>query len=280
MSMEQIPEGVGRTAIGVARARARESARPDRLFNDPYAAAFVAADGRAERAAPTGAPSPALRTMARHLVLRTRFFDDYLVAAAEAGCHQVVTLAAGLDTRAFRLDWPAGTRFFELDMPAVLAFKERVLAEQGAEPAGPRAVIAADLREDWAAALAKAGFDTAVPTVWLLEGLLVYLEAEDAAAILSTVTELSAPGSRLALTHRPGGPDHPVRTDPNGPEQAAPELADVVALWIGGLTEDPSDWLNRNGWRAQWHDRAEVAVALGRGADYISPRPGYLTAER
>lgn len=224
MSKEQIPDGVGRTAIGVARVRAHESTRRDRLFNDPYAAAFVVADGRRDLAV-TAKPSPGLIAMVRHLVLRTRFFDDYLLAAAESGCRQVVVPAAGLDTRAFRLDWPAGTRFFELDMPAVLAFKERVLAEQGAQPAGPRTVIAIDLREDWATALTSAGFDPTAPTVWLLEGLLVYLDSDDVEAILTTVTGLSAPGSRLALTHglgNRGGGRPPNRTPPSTPPPNSP----------------------------------------------------------
>lgn len=58
-------------------------------------------------------------------MIRTRFYDDYLTAATAAGSRQVVLLAAGLDTRAFRLAWPAGTRVFELDLPGVLAFRRR-----------------------------------------------------------------------------------------------------------------------------------------------------------
>ncbi|MGC0316607.1 class I SAM-dependent methyltransferase [Kitasatospora acidiphila] len=279
MSKEQIPDGVGRTAIGVARVRAHESTRRDRLFNDPYAAAFVVADGRRDLAV-TAKPSPGLIAMVRHLVLRTRFFDDYLLAAAESGCRQVVVPAAGLDTRAFRLDWPAGTRFFELDMPAVLAFKERVLAEQGAQPAGPRTVIAIDLREDWATALTSAGFDPTAPTVWLLEGLLVYLDSDDVEAILATVTGLSAPGSRLALTHGLGNRGRRQAPEPHAPEHAAAELTDVVALWRGGLNEDPVAWLDRHGWRARRNDRADVAVAVGRGADYVTSQRSFVTAER
>ncbi len=126
--------GVGKTALGVAQIRAHESQRPDQLFDDPYAAAFVAAaptafpdtfPGRAEAAAdPLAGVGAAFAVSA---VLRTRFFDDYLRQASAAGCGQVVLLAAGLDTRAYRLPWPADTRLFELDLPAVLDFKERVL---------------------------------------------------------------------------------------------------------------------------------------------------------
>ncbi|WP_329577797.1 SAM-dependent methyltransferase [Kitasatospora sp. NBC_01250] len=280
MTSDVIPEGVGRTAIGVARVRALESARTDRLFEDPYAAAFVAAALDGPPPAPRTDVSPAMILLAHHLVIRTRFFDDYLTAAGRAGCTQVVVPAAGLDTRAFRLDWPAGTKVFELDMPAVLGFKERVLAEQGAQAPVARTTIAVDLREDWAGPLVEAGFDPAARTVWLVEGLLVYLGAEEAAALLDTIDSLSAPGSRLALTHgskdrRRAGASQVVA----GAEHAA-ELAPLVAMWRGGLDEDPVGWLARRGWRAERHDRAELAVGYGRPADYVTSQRSLVTAER
>jgi methyltransferase (TIGR00027 family) len=279
VTTEQIPEGVGRTAIGVARVRALESARPDRLFHDPYAAAFVHADGVRE-VAPSIDPTPAMVAMARHLVVRTRFFDDYLLAAARAGCAQVVLLAAGLDTRAHRLDWPAGTRVFELDLPEVLAFKQRVLAEQGAEPAAHLTALAVDLREDWAGALTAAGFDPDRPAVWLAEGLLVYLESDDVAGLLDTVTRLSAPGSRLAITHGLGADAHAGRAPSPEDPTTDPAFAPVVKLWRGGLAEDPVGRLDRHGWRAERHDRARLAVEYGRPADYLSPQRSFVTAER
>jgi methyltransferase (TIGR00027 family) len=88
-----------------------------------------------------------------HGVIRTRFFDDYLAAATAAGCRQVMLLAAGLDTRAFRLAWPQRTRVFEVDLPDVLAFKETVLATRNAAPRRERITVPADLREDWMAEL-------------------------------------------------------------------------------------------------------------------------------
>jgi hypothetical protein len=108
-----------------------------------------------------------------HGVIRTRFFDDYLTAAIAARCHQVVLLAAGLDTRALRLAWPAGTRVFEIDLPGVLSFKDSVLAAQGAVPRCERIKVPADLCTDWTAALAEAGFDRSTPAAWLAEGLLI-----------------------------------------------------------------------------------------------------------
>ncbi|WP_280721901.1 SAM-dependent methyltransferase [Kitasatospora sp. MAA4] len=275
MTSHGIPEGVGRTAIGVARTRAIESSRPDRLFDDPYAAGFVtAAYGEVPERKP-GEVSPGMIAMARNLVVRTRFFDDYLLEAAADGCRQVVVPAAGLDTRAFRLAWPDGVRFFELDVPEVLAFKERVLAEQGAVAACRRTALAADLREDWSAVLSGAGFDPAARSVWLVEGLLIYFDSDEAAQLLTTVGELSAPGSRLALTHGPGRRDRDLLSG----DEVAPELAPVAALWRGGLDEDPVTWLARDGWRAARHDRAAAAASYGR-PNYVSPQARFVTAER
>jgi methyltransferase (TIGR00027 family) len=99
----------------VATVRARESQRADRLFDDPYAQAFVdAAPGAFPEEAQVREQTAGARELARlgaafylHVVIRTRFYDDWLTAAAGGGCGQVVLLAAGLDSRAFRLEWPA-----------------------------------------------------------------------------------------------------------------------------------------------------------------------------
>ncbi len=105
MESRESLRGVGKTALGVARVRAEESRRPDRLFDDPYAQAFLDAAPEAFPAEPTTADELASLGAAFyfHGVIRTRFFDDYLLAACVAGCTQVVLLAAGLDTRVFRL---------------------------------------------------------------------------------------------------------------------------------------------------------------------------------
>ncbi|WP_063762783.1 SAM-dependent methyltransferase [Streptomyces sp. NRRL S-1448] len=261
--------GVAATALGVARIRAAESARPDRLFDDPYAAAFVAAappppaaDTRAADAEVPAAHREAFyRGLFRHIVLRTRFFDDYLTAAAtEHALRQVVVPAAGLDTRAYRLPWPDGVRLYEVDLPEVLAFKERVLAEQGARPRCARTAVAADLRTDWSAALRSAGFAPDRPTAWLVEGLLVYLSAAEAARLLTTIGEQSAPGSRLAF---PGSRDF--RNSPMmAGGRALPSMRAVSALWQGGLDEPADDWLGRHGWRPRTYARETVAASYGR----------------
>ncbi|MEB3371237.1 class I SAM-dependent methyltransferase [Saccharopolyspora mangrovi] len=202
-----IVTSVGLTALGVAAARALETHRDDRLISDPYAAAFV-------KAADAPAPMPtspqevaqlpadsiwAQAKMEDYMGVRSRCFDDFFTDAGEAGIRQVVILASGLDARAHRLDWAAGTTVFEIDQPQVLEFKQTVLDGLAASPKCGHRPVPIDLREDWSSALLRAGFDTAAPTAWLAEGLLPYLPPEAEQQLLSSIDELSAPGSRLAV---------------------------------------------------------------------------------
>jgi methyltransferase (TIGR00027 family) len=274
--------GVGKTALGVAAVRARESQRKDRLFNDPYAQRFVDAAPGAFPGEPTSAGNLAtlgpLASLGEvfffHAVVRTRFFDDYLITATAAGCRQVVLLAAGLDARAFRLPWPDGVRVFELDLPGVLVFKEAVLAGCGAVPGCTRTVVPADLREDWATELVAAGFDRAAPTAWLAEGLLLYLTADEAARLLTETGELSAPDSQLSFEHGTIA-DTALLTQ----ARAMPAMAQYTSLWKGGLGVDAPGWLSRHGWQPQLHDRAELAASYGRPVPGPSSG-GFLTAVR
>lgn len=269
-------QGVAKTALGAARMRAEESRRSDRLFEDPYAQAFVDA---APEATPVARPRDGEladlgAALGEHVALRTRFFDDRLLDACAAGVGQVVLLAAGLDTRAFRLTWPAGVRLFELDLPEVLAFKARVLQRVGAVPGCERVPVTVDLRNDWRSSLSAAGHDGGQPTAWLVEGLLVYLTAEEAARVLDDVGGASAPGSRLAFEH--GAAASRLLADRAGD---APTLRGVTAMWKGGLGADTPNWLAEHGWATQIHDRAVLAAALGRPTDNTSGS-GFITATR
>ncbi len=154
------------TARWTAMARAKETERPDRLFNDPWAAKLAGPEGEAWAAQQTGSPFSTAP-----MVIRTRFFDDFLLQAAEQDqIRQIVMLGAGLDTRAFRLDWPENTHVFELDQPAVLDYKEQVLRSAGAQPACYRHAVAIDLTGPWEEALLHSNFDPQQPSGWLAEG--------------------------------------------------------------------------------------------------------------
>jgi methyltransferase (TIGR00027 family) len=111
----------------------------------------------------------------------------------------VVLLAAGLDTRAYRLSWSRGVHAYELDLPEVLGFKETVLTKCAAVPRCDRKVVPVDLRKDWTVPLTKAGLGTDEPTAWLAEGLFTYLTARESTDLLTRVGELSASRSLLGF---------------------------------------------------------------------------------
>ncbi|MFJ9690690.1 class I SAM-dependent methyltransferase [Kitasatospora sp. NPDC101183] len=270
------PSGVWATAVGVARVRALESDRDDALFRDPLARAFAAAGGLWSSPAPLPDEEGArLRRLAVaiSIVIRTRFLDDLLDEACAAGVRQVVLLGAGMDSRAFRMDWPEGTRLFEVDTAEPLDFKAAVLREERATARCERITVAVDLREDWPAALAAAGHDPAAPTAWIAEGLLIYLPEEAVELLLTRIGARSAPGSRMGLTLGSRGVIDRFAAD------AAPGSA--ASLWVSEMPEDPVAWLAAHGWQAETHTIRERAAAYGRPVA-IPPRreegPGGLVS--
>ncbi|MEU1115941.1 MULTISPECIES: class I SAM-dependent methyltransferase [unclassified Streptomyces] len=196
---------MGATALLVAAARAIETHRPDALARDVYAEHFVLAAPasagwpvRMQQVA-DGDANPLWGRFARYFGLRTRVLDDFLLRAVHTeGIRQVVLLGAGLDSRAFRLDWPSECVIFEIDREGVLKFKQEVLDGLSAAPRAARVPVPVDLRADWVAALADAGFDPAAPSAWLAEGLLFYLPPAAETYLIDRVDQLSATGSALA----------------------------------------------------------------------------------
>jgi methyltransferase (TIGR00027 family) len=272
------PEGVGETAIGAAMMRARESDRVGGLFQDPYAAAFVAEAPPVFEDGPSTDDDPALAALEaafeEAVVVRTRFYDDFVQTASAGGCRQVVMLGAGLDTRAFRLDWPIGTRLFELDLPDVLTFKQRVLSRLGAEPRCQRITVEVDLQEDWSLPLITGGFESSAQTGWIAEGLMPYLATNDAERLLLTVGDLSSPGSRLAL-------EHAAITDDSllSQARAIPTMDQITGMWKGGLRETADGWLRQHGWQVE-NVGHESLVAKYRRRAPGGAIAGFLTAAR
>lgn len=204
-----LASSVGATATLVATQRAL--ATREGLIDDPFAEPLVRAvgvdfftrflDGEIEFEELD--PAFNLRLAAEGMAVRTRFFDKLFTDAAAVGARQAVILAAGLDSRAYRLPWPDGTVVFEVDQPDVIEFKTRTLAELGAEPTADRRPVGIDLREDWPKTLLENGFDRTQPTAWIAEGLLIYLPPQAQDRLFDNITGLSAPGSRLATEHVP-----------------------------------------------------------------------------
>jgi methyltransferase (TIGR00027 family) len=132
--MDRAHEAVASTGLLVAAIRALESTRDDRLFTDSLADKLAGDTGRALLAA---AIEGSGERSTVQIVVRTRFFDDALLRAARVS-KQVVLLAAGMDSRAYRLDWPDGTTVYELDQPAVIAAKADRLADDRPRVVGAR----------------------------------------------------------------------------------------------------------------------------------------------
>jgi methyltransferase (TIGR00027 family) len=212
-----LASSVGATATMVAAARAIATAAPNPVIDDRFAAPLVRAvgvdfftklvDGELTEADLGDDPSMNIVRFANGMAARTRFFDEFFDQAVESGVRQAVILASGLDARAYRLNWPAGTVVYEIDQPEVIEFKTRTLAELGAQPTAERRTVAVDLRDDWVSALRAAGFDPAAPTAWIAEGLFGYLPSEAQDRLLELITENSAPGSRVAAEAVPSTGD-------------------------------------------------------------------------
>lgn len=182
------------TAQWTAAIRAMESARTKgALFQDRFALILAEPDGFKLLQRYRGAG------VQEFVVIRTRYFDDACAAAlaGQPSIRQVVAVAAGMDTRPFRLDWPDGVKFYELDHHALLNEKAKRLASQGATPRATRVSVALDLAANWLPLLVEADFNPHCPTLWLVEGLLFFLTQAQVQDLLSTIRMVSAPGSRL-----------------------------------------------------------------------------------
>jgi methyltransferase (TIGR00027 family) len=229
-----LASSVGATATMVAAARAVATRTADPLITDPFAEPLVRAvgidfftrlaSGELDAAGSEDAPVLGVQRMTDVMAVRTRYFDEFFARAASAGVRQAVILASGLDARAYRLSWPAGTTVFEIDQPQVIEFKTATLTDLGAAPLADHRVVGIDLRQDWPAALRQAGFDADRPTAWIAEGLLRYLPPDAQDRLLDDITALSAEGS---VRRRHWSESAPTRASPLPAKDpcAQPELA-------------------------------------------------------
>jgi methyltransferase (TIGR00027 family) len=201
-----ITEGVGATALGVAWSRSEEAASDCPLFTDPYAQLFVDAAMNRGWQLPPHYMLERIRSIGGYAASRTKWFDEFFIAAGANGIDQAVILAAGLDARGWRLPWVDDTVLYEIDQPKVLEFKAQTLAQHNAIPSVSRYVaVPIDLRQDWPKALCDTGFDVAIPTAWAAEGLLPYLPADGQDLLFERINELSARGSRVGVESFGGG---------------------------------------------------------------------------
>ncbi len=235
----------------VAAVRARETARSDRLFTDPFAAelageqALEMARAREERTKDS---------VADRLAIRTRFFDDFLIDAVSE-ISQIVILAAGMDARAFRLPWPDGTIIYELDKEEVLAKKEAILKEK--VPLCNRKAIAVDLTQPWQDKLLEQGYRNDLPSIWLLEGLLMYLTEWQVYNLLRTVWEMTAIGSYIGADIL------------NVYALQSPDLA--AKYWRSGF-DYPEEIFASIGWNIEVFEAGQPEANFGRLTTEVPPR--------
>src|SRR4051812_44945695 len=263
-----LASSVGATATMVAAARAMATKAPNPLIDDPYAEPLVRAVGvdfftrlatGELRSEDLDSDTPGMQRMTDNMAVRTKFFDEFFLDATAAGIRQVVILASGLDSRAYRLAWPAGTTVYEIDQPEVIEFKSTTLAQSGAEPSANRRTVAMDLRYDWPSALIEEGFDPKQRTAWSAEGLLGYLPPDAQDRLLDTITELSASGSRVAVESVPN-------IDPSDHEKAIERMQAASARWRDhGFDLDFADLVYLG-------DRNEAAAYLGDHGWQLSRR--------
>ncbi|BBY39124.1 putative S-adenosyl-L-methionine-dependent methyltransferase [Mycobacterium mantenii] len=307
----EITESVGATALGVAAARAAETESENPLISDPFARVFLqaAGEGMWDWFAAPNLPAqiaelepdlkPRMQGMVDYMAARTAFFDRFFLDAIGGGVRQVVILAAGLDSRAWRLPFgkegPDATTVYELDQPRVLDFKASTLREKGAQPTCKLVNVPVDLRHDWPSALQQAGFDLSAPSVWSAEGLLPFLPAAAQELLFDRVQALSAHGSRIAV--EAPGPDFLDEEARNRQRQTMQRVRDLMAeldperdipdvqdLWYFEEREDVADWLGRHGWEVTVTPAPELMAGYGRkppqGIDDATPQTLFVAAQR
>jgi len=270
-----LASSVGATATMVAAARAMATKDPRGLIDDPYAAPLVRAvgidfftkmiDGELDLSAFGDFPPERADAMLAGMAMRTKFFDDYFLAAAASGVRQAVILASGLDSRAYRLAWPAGTVVYEIDQPKVIEFKTTTLAGIGAEPTATRRTVAIDLRADWPTALRAAGLDPDAPIAWCAEGLLIYLPPEAQDRLFDDITALSVAGSTVATEYVPGIMDFDTERarEMTTPLREQGLDLDMPSLVYSGERSHVMDYLSGKGWQVTGVPGTELLARNG-----------------
>jgi len=233
-----------------AGSRYEESMRDDSLFTDPLAK---------ELAGPEGLRNP---MGAWILVPRTRYGDDLLQQwYSEKGCRQLVLLGAGVDARAFRMDGLPELKVFEVDQQTTFDFKEPIV-ERYPLLVKKRVTVATDFstmqgEEHWERSLLEHGFDSSIPTVWLLEGLVMYLTEAETSRVMKCIGRLSAK-------------DSVVFHDACSRTQTASGIVVGGARFVGGSDDYAGMWSQEGGFSntfvrrfdSIWVDRRQRALTF------------------
>jgi methyltransferase (TIGR00027 family) len=269
------------------------------LISDPFAQVFLDAAGDGawtwygsdELHQDVPEIAARMNNLRAYTASRTKFFDDFFTAAADAGIRQVVILAAGLDARAWRLPWRDGVVVYEIDQPQVLQFKGETLDEHGLAPTARYVAVAADLRQDWPKALRDSGFDPTAPSAWSAEGLLPYLPADAQDLLFDRIIDSSAPGSRIAVEafgEHFFDPDNLERQRQSrqrymaAAADAGHTLPDPSQLWYLEPRTEVADWLRAHGWHVDAVTARELMARFHReppaDAEPATPQTMFVAA--
>ncbi|MEN4396337.1 class I SAM-dependent methyltransferase [Mycolicibacterium senegalense] len=277
-----ITTSVGQTALFVAASRALEAKKADPLAVDKYAEVFCRRVGGEWTTAVEGTDPehPLLTEFGEHFVnfqgARTKYFDEYFAQAIEAGVQQVVLLAAGLDSRAYRLPWADGTVVYELDQPRVLEFKREAIDELDDAPRAQRREVPVDLREDWPRALQEAGFDPSRPSAWIAEGLLIYLPATAQEQLFAGIDALAAPGSFVGIEEAVPMPDEAFEA--KRAEALASDEENAFFTLVYNQQHAPAErWFGEHGWDAVATPLHQLLAGLGRPVPDPGSEAGLMT---
>lgn len=174
---QAVVRNISDTARWAAYFRAQETARTDALFRDPYAERLAGQQG-----VDIAHTLPEGNKHAWAWVARTYLFDQFIIKEIEQGTDMVVNLAAGLDARPYRMPLPSSLQWMEVDLPEILAYKERILANE--KPSCTLERVRTDLSDVAARRALFANLDRRANRILILtEGLLIYLSAEEVAAL-------------------------------------------------------------------------------------------------
>lgn len=252
--------GVAKTSLLVAAMRAAETKRSEsegRLFSDPFAETLAGDLGFEimQKAIAEVGEQPAI-------AIRTAFIDEKFNNALSDGVRQIVILAAGMDSRSYRLNFPEEVKVFELDQPEVLEYKNEKLLHT--KPKCQRKPIEVDLREEWQNKLLQAGFNTGERTLWCVEGLLMYLTEDQVITLFKRINTLASSKDILLF-------DIFTSTMLEAPhmKKQLEFLTELGAPWQFG-TNDPEQFMNKLGW----------SVTLTQAGEYSPGRWPYPMAPR
>jgi len=205
-----------------------------------------------------GPDDPQLASVGAYVAIRTRFFDDFALRAVQTGVRQIAMVAAGMDSRAFRLSWPEGIALYEIDRPELLQLKSEILTREKAQPRCRRIAVGADLEAEWVAPLIDAGFAPGEPSLWLAEGVFFYLEENSVHSILAGLSGVAAAGSWL-------GCDFVSASFLTSPwmSDALSSMAARGMPWRSG-TDAPEALLAVHGWEAEVRQPGEPGISPER----------------